>query len=411
MNDAAELARERAAQRRRGGASNNRKSSASETNAERGAERIDWDGVTLEAARRLRGEEGKRQSDSIRFGTHGSLAVCVRGARRGAWYSYEDGVGGGPVDLVMHELGVDKRGALAWLETERLIPARQNTEAAERQTSEPDEPAEARRKERAERREAAKRKAAADAEAGAERKRRYATEILTKAESAMPSWARAWAFTFEGGAKAGVWRFGNEKPLPSSIRYLTRGAHDASRYANLFVCALAPIAEWIRAYPNAPCGVGAIHTIAVDDDGRKVLDRPDAAGGMHKRSLGGVEGRVFAAWTGNADWSNGVCIVEGVADALAVVSTLSDSGRPCIASVGGLKNLMRMTDAIAALGKASIYPDIDGAGLTGARRLSLAIQMAGGKATIEPIDGSDPAEAAIKKNEDDGLERLAIQHE
>lgn len=67
-------------------------------------------------ARELLGEPNAALSkgDDMRFGSNGSMAVDVAGNR---WYSHEDDTGGGVLDLLAHQLGLDSRAEqLSWLE-------------------------------------------------------------------------------------------------------------------------------------------------------------------------------------------------------------------------------------------------------------------------------------------------------
>ncbi|NDL69340.1 toprim domain-containing protein [Vreelandella alkaliphila] len=68
-------------------------------------------------ARELLGEHNQDLSkgSELRFGTNGSLSVDLEAGR---WYSHEEGVGGGVLDLLAHELGLATRAEqLRWLES------------------------------------------------------------------------------------------------------------------------------------------------------------------------------------------------------------------------------------------------------------------------------------------------------
>lgn len=55
-----------------------------------------------------------RTRAELRFRSRGSLAVVVSGSNRGSWFDHEVGVGGGPLDLVMHLRGCDFCDAMDW---------------------------------------------------------------------------------------------------------------------------------------------------------------------------------------------------------------------------------------------------------------------------------------------------------
>ncbi len=86
-------------------------------------------------ARELLGEPNKALSKKgeLRFGTHGSLAVNLE---EGDWYSHEEEVGGGVLDLIKRETGLATRHEqLTWLEErglrEKSEPPRPPTKADE----------------------------------------------------------------------------------------------------------------------------------------------------------------------------------------------------------------------------------------------------------------------------------------
>lgn len=65
-------------------------------------------------AEHLAGEPSGRGRDAWRFRAKGSLAVEVRGPKRGAWHDHEAGLGGDPLGLVAHLLGAPMRDAFRW---------------------------------------------------------------------------------------------------------------------------------------------------------------------------------------------------------------------------------------------------------------------------------------------------------
>ena len=71
-----------------------------------------------EIARRVLGEPNKRLSTKSqqRFGTNGSIAVEISGAKRGQWFDHEAGVGGGPWELLTVKGGLTNGAAAKWLQ-------------------------------------------------------------------------------------------------------------------------------------------------------------------------------------------------------------------------------------------------------------------------------------------------------
>jgi hypothetical protein len=62
----------------------------------------------------LLGEPNRLLSNksSWRYGRNGSFVLEVAGSRRGLWFSHEDGEGGGPLELIRRERGLDVAGAV-----------------------------------------------------------------------------------------------------------------------------------------------------------------------------------------------------------------------------------------------------------------------------------------------------------
>lgn len=71
-------------------------------------------------ARRLLGEPNQQLSTptQLRFGSHGSVAVDIRGEKAGTWFDHERNTGGGVVDLVARETGLTGQHAVEWLRAE-----------------------------------------------------------------------------------------------------------------------------------------------------------------------------------------------------------------------------------------------------------------------------------------------------
>lgn len=91
----------------------------------------DWAALLEPVARRLLADRLCRENGGdLRFGRRGSLVVHLRGPQAGTWHDFEDDVSGGTLRLVEHVLHVDRADALRWLEAERLIPPRDEDQAA-----------------------------------------------------------------------------------------------------------------------------------------------------------------------------------------------------------------------------------------------------------------------------------------
>ena len=71
-------------------------------------------------ATRLLGEPNRKLSSKteLRFGGRGSLSVDLG---TGVFFDHESGEGGGTLDLIAREKGLDKAGCVQWLVEERLL--------------------------------------------------------------------------------------------------------------------------------------------------------------------------------------------------------------------------------------------------------------------------------------------------
>jgi hypothetical protein len=70
-----------------------------------------------EIARKLVGEPNREQSrhHQLRFGRHGSVAVEIAGAKRGQWFDHENGVDGGPLEMLRTVGRLDDDEIADWL--------------------------------------------------------------------------------------------------------------------------------------------------------------------------------------------------------------------------------------------------------------------------------------------------------
>jgi hypothetical protein len=73
-----------------------------------------------EVARKLLGEPTSKHHGGreLRYGTRGSLSIDLG---KGAYFDHESGQGGGLLDLIVREIGGDHRGAINWLNDNRII--------------------------------------------------------------------------------------------------------------------------------------------------------------------------------------------------------------------------------------------------------------------------------------------------
>jgi putative DNA primase/helicase len=68
----------------------------------------------LVAALGTRGAPTRRTRGRWEYGRNRSLKVHIAGARRGSWFNHEFQCGGGPIQLIRHEFGIDFAEAIDW---------------------------------------------------------------------------------------------------------------------------------------------------------------------------------------------------------------------------------------------------------------------------------------------------------
>ena len=73
-----------------------------------------------QVARRVLGEPNRQHStrETLRWGTHGSLAVEIGGEKKGTWFDHEVNEGGGVLDLLRQRLRLQGADAFEWLRKE-----------------------------------------------------------------------------------------------------------------------------------------------------------------------------------------------------------------------------------------------------------------------------------------------------
>ena len=94
---------------------------------------FDLSGYIGDIARRLLGEPNRALSTKtqLRFGSNGSIAVEIAGARRGRWYDHEHGIGGGPWEMLRIKGGFANGQAEKWLRDNLGIETRPKTNGAD----------------------------------------------------------------------------------------------------------------------------------------------------------------------------------------------------------------------------------------------------------------------------------------
>ena len=299
----------------------------------------DWPELLPDVARRLLGEPTRTEhgGDTWRYGTRGSLAVHVGGDRRGTWRDHEADASGGTLALVEHLAQTDKAGALRWLESERLIDARDPA----RRDPPPSSPAPAKRP--------SQRSATADLAAG----------ILGASVPADDTPARAYL------AARWTWPpLGTGPDLPATVRWIARsdvplqnGEHGP--YNPLPATAAGAVVYLFRRPDVATDPEAAVSLEAVTDAGDLLTPR-------WRRTYGARTGRVFEA---RSNPGGAVVLAEGERDALALA--LIGAGG-VVRAVGGTAGYRPEAATDPELRPVVLVPDADHAGAAAVTRLLTA---------------------------------------
>src|SRR5690606_34560815 len=56
----------------------------------------------------------QKKRNNLRFGAKGSLCVTLSGSRQGTWYNFEEGKGGGLVELIAERNNLTNKDAYGW---------------------------------------------------------------------------------------------------------------------------------------------------------------------------------------------------------------------------------------------------------------------------------------------------------
>ena len=323
----------------------------------------DWGAIIESAAITLHGNPTRRAGKLLRFGRHGSLSVdCAQGR----FYDFEHGVGGGPIRLVEHSLGVDRTRALEWLRSQGHLASTYPTESpSQRHTATP-------------------RGKVPDPHDNAQQSQKIAQA------------GHLWGCGTDPNDSPGrtylvnrlVWPpTGSEINLPPSVRWLP--IHSAGG---------------IDGVPSSAAGclmfrwgnpVQAVTLMAITADGQRQLwwNKTKC------RAVGKRRGQTFE--THQAQDTDTTWIVEGELDALALVWLMP--GNAAIQACGGTSNITAA--ALNAGGLVDIHADGDAAGRKAAYEAVQALRLIGQPASVcEYADGCDPADALAERLN----ERIAI---
>ena len=320
---------------------------------------IDWSAIAGNVAETLLGEPSRYAGHELRFGSKGSLSVKLD---TGTWYDFENGRGGGMLDLVMLERNCDKAAAMDWLETRGFINGTRRTELRIKRTSKRDRTPDTR-------------PAKTQARTGLVR------ALWDASQPADPTpgrvyLSRRWAWPPQG--------LGPD--LPSSVRWLSvksePGANgDAGWFGLPQGAAGALLFAWRGDPSDAP---GAVSLEALNATGTRLSPR-------WRRTFGSRAGLPFVAR--DATPGEPVHIAEGEVDALALVlAPWIGPGR--VVAAGGTSGIRKAHRF--ATGPVTLHADGGRGGRTAALVASQTIRSAGYAVRIDWHD-IDPAETFARR--------------
>ena len=373
---------------------------------------------------------GAQRPDTLRFGTHGSLAVNLE---RGTWTDFETNESGGVIDLVQRQASTDWGGALRWLRAHGLLSPRGRQTSmkprAEASAHVRNDPGVAigRMSEMSEVGQTSRARARPDTpKPGRAGGGKRPTSLSLAKPDNRPAVILAASRPLSAAGDALAWRDGllleakAAGPLPD-LRWLpAQTAHTASERgtvrrpgdhvrglcpapgaAGWLVAPLWPLPVWLRAERRMWRSSPAVQLIAVDRTGRPVQH----AGGGDKRTYGtlrprsargprSVGGSVFSlpedetapccwcALPGELPELLELHLVEGLADALALAATGLCSVAALTAST--VADVARTAHELGA--DVTVWRDPDEAGRKGAHDAVRAVRC-----DVVTLSGDDPA--------------------
>ena len=290
----------------------------------------------------------------IRFGNRGSFSV---NKRQGTFYDFEQAVGGGLLDMIMHLCDYEhKSQAVDWLQEKGFIDG---TFTPAPRTLRP------------------------------KISRQQATGDMFKV--GLELWQEAKPIPFYQYHPVRRWCLHRNllpgyKEIPAIIRW-----HEKKHF---IIVALAPIKDFINAYP-APPAPRQFHLISIDRDGNKRFAFRE---NTDDKSTWGIPGVTCMAIIGDPN-HNEINICEGLADGLAISTRCPGAVLIAFTTFHKLANCTNTLAHLTAPSRATtIFADNDDAGVKAQERLASTIYHQGGDVFyhLNPT-AKDPADAAAKE--------------
>lgn len=327
----------------------------------------DWKALTYRLAEQYFGPPDPKNSSRTVWKWAGRGGFQIN-RETGQWYCFTAQRGGSAIALVEYHEGVDRAAALQWLKDRGHLgdsPNHRSPYGKPPSTSPIRQSTDGRSK-KDERRTARK---------------LWAAAVPVPSHPEHP--ARHWL------AQRNLWR--PDCPLPAAVRWQS---FTRNQVGGAIVAAFAPPADWKSAWPAAlePAAIASLECIFVGIDGSPTVDRPVELGGLQKRSYGSRRGAYCLL--GPPDFTGGVAVAEGLADALALAAR-----RPepvvCTGGTGGMAQ-PELKSWLKDAGSVAIYCDNDEPGIRAAHDLRLGLELAGcpSAQVLSVAHDKDPAAAA-----------------
>ena len=326
----------------------------------------DWKTIAPQIAVSLKGEPKTKTPTEWRWGNKGSFALYLE---RGSFFDFEDNVGGGAVQMVMHELGIDKPQASEWLRDKGWLQhdnARRNKPPT--------------------------RTAPSNTQAKTDRPRDYG-----KRDYGLALWNNAAPIPNDANHPVHKWwtrrRLFRNPEQPIDDCYMR--FHQENQ---LILCPIMTFTSWQDQYPfDKPIRPQAIHAIAIDRDGNK--RKP--FGDRDKSTYGKIPNASGVLLIGNPAFPR-INLCEGIADALFVQDQTWHTTIATITTVAKLAGDKLLIKSLADR-EVHIYSDQDRAGINASEKLKKALFLANPNARViihTDSTAKDPAERAELEGED-----------
>ena len=344
---------------------------------------IDWSGIAPHVAEALLGPHNSRLSTRAewRWGSRGSFRLHLDSGR---WTDFEAGARGGVLDLVLRETDrTDPAEAVQWLQEQGFLhrfPGNGPAEAPRR----PGRPF-----------------PASTHPSGPGRPETPSKNAPDTLQRARQDWQSSQPIPMDTDHPARRWLatrnlWWPELPLPRAVRWLPQASRwPQHEHVGAVVALAAPPLQWAISWPQLP-QLGCLLYVFVDWEGRPVLDRPEAAQGLDKRTRGPQRGCVVILGDARPGEASGLVLTEGLADALAMASRGMATAVQAVGT-SGLTHLAECSASwLAAWASVDVWADNDAPGLQKGQAVRVAVSR-----TVRPPpvtvwhlqeEGADPAD-------------------